>query len=96
MADKKMTKNENEPQEKNPWIPELTLRGSRHQRYADQILHMQKTEEKTKMKMTKSIQVWWNRKLVDVVSDEEARKLLADGNAMQVAENMIKITPRWW
>jgi hypothetical protein len=54
-----------------------------------------KTEGKTKMKMTKSIQVWWNTKLVDVVSDEEARKILANGNAVQIAENMIKITPRW-
>jgi hypothetical protein len=31
-----------------------------------------------------------------VVSEEEARKILADGNAMQISENSIRITPRWW
>lgn len=47
------------------------------------------------MKMTKAVQVWFNAKLVDVVSDDEAKKILSDGNAVQIAENMIKITPRW-
>jgi len=46
-------------------------------------------------KMAKAVQVWWNGKLVDIVSDLEARKILADGNAVQIAENMIKITPKW-
>jgi hypothetical protein len=48
------------------------------------------------MKMAKAVQVWFNGKLVDVVSDEEAKRILADGNATQIAENMIKITPRWF
>lgn len=51
------------------------------------------TEEK---KMSKSVQVWFNAKLVDVVSSEEARKILENGNATQIAENMIRITPIWW
>lgn len=45
--------------------------------------------------MAKAVQVWWNARLVDIVSSEEARKILENGNATQIAENMIKITPRW-
>lgn len=47
-------------------------------------------------KMTKSVQVWYDGKLHDIVSDEEAKKLIQNGNAVQIAENMIKVTPRWW
>jgi hypothetical protein len=46
-------------------------------------------------KLMKSVQVWWNGRLVDVVSEEEARRILANGNAKQIAENMIRITPQW-
>lgn len=46
--------------------------------------------------MSKGVQVWFNAKLVDIVSDVEARKILANGNAVQIAENMIKIRPKWW
>jgi hypothetical protein len=53
-------------------------------------------EMEKERKMSKSVQVWWNGKLVDVVSDEEAKKILANGNATQIAENMVKITPKWW
>jgi hypothetical protein len=47
-------------------------------------------------KLAKSVQVWFNAKLVDIVSDVEARKILANGNARRISENMIKITPQWW
>jgi hypothetical protein len=47
-------------------------------------------------KMTKSVQIWFNAKLVDIVSDEEALKILENGNATQIAENMIRIMPQWW
>jgi hypothetical protein len=43
-------------------------------------------------KMARSVQVWWSGKLVDIISDEEARKIVQDGNAIQIAENMIKIS----
>jgi hypothetical protein len=46
--------------------------------------------------MAKAVQVWFGGKLVDVVSDEEARKILENGNAVQIAKNMIKITPTYW
>lgn len=47
-------------------------------------------------KMAKAVQVWFYGKLVDVVSSEEARKILKNGNAVQIAENKIKITPTYW
>ena len=52
--------------------------------------------EKTMLKMTKYVQVWWNAKLVDIITDEEARKILESGNATLIAENAIKITPKWF
>jgi hypothetical protein len=46
--------------------------------------------------MAKAVQVWFGGKLVDAVSDEEALKILENGNAVQIAKNMIKITPTYW
>ena len=46
--------------------------------------------------MAKAVQVWFGGKLVDIVSGEEARKILKNGNATQIAENMVKIKPKWW
>jgi hypothetical protein len=45
--------------------------------------------------LAKAVQIWFNAKLVDVVSSEEARKILENGNATQIATNMVKITPQW-
>jgi len=56
---------------------------------------MSENESINKMGMAKTVQIWWGGKLVELVSDVEARKILADGNAKQIATNMVKITPRW-
>jgi hypothetical protein len=44
------------------------------------------------MAMTKSVQVWWNGKLNDIVSDAQALQMIKDGVAVQISENAVKIT----
>ena len=45
------------------------------------------------MKLAERVQVWWKGELLDVVSAEEARKILENGTGVQIAENQIKMTP---
>ena len=52
------------------------------------------TAKKSESEMASSLQVYYRGKLLDVVSAEQAREMIKNGVAKQVAKNQIVLTPQ--